>query len=302
MPPSSEEFTKEWNLYSSRHNVDDNGQWVYYPWLNKWVRILNELEFKQLRSSRNKNKINVEEQNELEDKTVVVIGLSVGQSAAIALAMEGSVGTLRLVDFDELDLSNLNRLRAGVHQIGERKTRIAARSIAEIDPYLKTEIYEDGAQPENLDFLLEGADILLEECDSLPIKILARLRAREKGIPVIMDTSDRGMLDIERFDLESDRPLFHGNAGEINLETLNNLNKQSAMQLMMAIVDYPKVSDRLKESYAELGKSFVSWPQLASEVMSGGAHAAEAARRILLKEDIPSGRYYLGLSEIIHLH
>lgn len=60
----------------------------------------------------------------------------------------------------------------------------------------------------------------------------------------------------------------------------------------MAVVDYPSVSERLKSSYAEMGKTLVSWPQLASEVIAGGAHAAEATRRILLNQAMPSGRYY----------
>ena len=42
------------------------------------------------------------------------------------------------------------------------------------------------------------------------MKVLLRERARELRMPVVMETSDRGVLDVERFDLEPDRPLLHG--------------------------------------------------------------------------------------------
>ena len=65
----------------------------------------------------------------------------------------------------------------------------------------------------------------------------------------------------------------------------------------MQLVDYPNLSDRLKESYALLGSELVTWPQLAADVMAGGGHAAEAARRILLNLPMPSGRYYVELDK-----
>lgn len=66
-------------------------------------------------------------------------------------------------------------------------------------------------------------DLLIDECDGFDIKILARIKAKELKIPVVMEANDRCMLDVERFDLEPDRPLLHGLIGELNLETLKSL-------------------------------------------------------------------------------
>jgi len=50
-------------------------------------------------------------------------------------------------------------------------------------------------------FLMDSTSVI-EECDSLDMKFLVREAARDRQIPVIMETSDRGVLDVERFDLE----------------------------------------------------------------------------------------------------
>ncbi|MGB1031398.1 MAG: ThiF family adenylyltransferase, partial [Flavobacteriales bacterium] len=113
----------------------DYGVWVYYPWLRKLVHLLDEKEFVECRTNRNKYKITAEEQEVLSKKVVGVVGLSVGQSVSLTMAMERSFGELRIADFDDLELTNLNRIRTGVHNLGLPKTTIVAREIAEIDPF-----------------------------------------------------------------------------------------------------------------------------------------------------------------------
>lgn len=291
---------------SSGLSLEQLGNWVYYPWRNTLVRILEEKDFIRLRTIRNKYKITDEEQEQLYGKTVGVIGLSVGQSVAISLAMERCFGELRIADFDVLDLSNMNRIRTGLYNIGIKKSWLVAREIAEIDPYLKVTLFSYGVNDKNLDdfFSLDGKlDLLIEECDSLPIKILSRLKAKEMKIPVLMDTSDRGMMDIERFDLESKRPIFHGFLESFGTEEklLEKLPDQGK-EIMIALLQYDNLSERVKFSFTELGKSITSWPQLASSVLMGGAACCHYARMILLGQKVASGRYYIDLDAIIDFH
>lgn len=296
MPMSDEqrlERAREWV------KTGDPGVWVYYPWLDTAVRTLSEEMFRTVRSSRNRYKIKDAEQENLREKTVGIIGLSVGQSAAVTLAMEGVGGTLRLADFDHLDLSNLNRLRAGIHQLGLPKTVLAAREIAEIDPFIKVELFHEGLTPENALTFLSGLDLVVEECDSLPIKILVRKYAQKLKLPVIMDTSDRGMVDVERFDLEPERPIFHGKLENWEGRDPSTFTPEDRVQLLFSLVDYNSASDRAKGSFAEIGKSITTWPQLASAVTLGGAMMTDTARRILLSNQVESGRYYIDLEHLI---
>src|SRR5262249_14376912 len=142
-----------------------------------------------------------------------VIGLSAGFSCALTLALEGIGKEFRLADFDTMSLSNMNRVPASVADIGLSKCVIIARRMFEIDPYLEVSILPRGVREDSVDdFLLreERLDLLVEECDDLVIKVLARERARAHRIPVITETNDRGMVDIERFDLDPERPILHG--------------------------------------------------------------------------------------------
>ncbi|MGW3312396.1 hypothetical protein ACWDG9_38105 [Streptomyces sp. NPDC001073] len=71
---------------------DAYGRWVWYPWSGRLVHVLAEEEFRLVRTDRNRDKITREQQQVLLRRRVGVIGLSVGSSAALALAMEGVGG------------------------------------------------------------------------------------------------------------------------------------------------------------------------------------------------------------------
>ncbi len=283
-------------------NIDEYGVWVYYPWCNKLVHILDEDEFIEVRTNRNKNKITREEQNLLATKKVGVIGLSVGQSVSVTMAMERCFGEIRLADFDTLDLTNCNRIRTPVYNLGLSKAVITAREIAELDPFLKVVCFMDGITDENIDdFMTKDGklDLIVEECDSVEIKVLTRVKAKQYAIPVVMEMSDRCMIDVERFDLEPDLKMFQGKLDHLDLTNLKDLSPQQKMAYMYPMVSGENVSLRLKESVGELGKTLSAWPQLASAVVLGGGASTDVVRRILLNLTHVSGRFYFDIEQLI---
>ncbi len=287
----------------SGRKLRDYGSWVFYPWSDRLVHVLDEEEFSVVRTDRNRNKITREEQAVLATKKIGVIGLSVGQSVSVTMALERCFGEIRLADFDTLDLSNLNRIRSGTHSLGLNKAIVTAREIAELDPYLKVICFTDGLTRENMDaFFTEGGklDILVEECDSVDIKILARQKAKSLGIPVVMDMSDRGCLDVERFDLEPERPLMHGWIVHLDLEAATlPMTAEEKVPYMLPISGVDTLSPRMKASVIELGHTVNTWPQLATSVVLGGALAGDTVRRIALDQFHASGRWFVDLEEIV---
>lgn len=279
------------------------GTWAWYPWSGRLVHVLPREEFRRVRTDRNRGKIATAEQEWLLARRIGVVGLSVGNSAALTCAMEGIAGSFHLADFDTLGLSNLNRLRAGVHELGLPKTVLCARQMYEIDPYLDIELWHEGLTEDTIDAFFgttdRPLDLVIEECDTPWVKTATREHARRRRIPVLMDTNDRGMLDVERFDLEPDRPLFHGRGGELTAEEVRRLAPADSLAYLLRICDESRLSPPMKDALGLIGRTLSSWPQLASGVTLGGALVTDTARRILLGAPVPSGRYYTDLEELV---
>jgi molybdopterin/thiamine biosynthesis adenylyltransferase len=279
------------------------GTWCYFPWRRAVIHLLDHERFFAVRTNRNRNKITAEEQALLAQKRIGVVGLSVGAAAALVLAQEGLCGELRIADFDVIELSNLNRLRTSLLHLGESKAHVAARELAETDPYLTVRVFPEGVTEDNLErFLLEGGplDVLVEECDTLPMKLRVREAARAHGIPVVMDTNDRGLLDIERFDREPERPLLHGLLGTFTAASARTLDATARRELFFSFFGgQDQLSPRLHESMPRIGKELVSFPQLGSDVHLGAALVAHAVREILLGRLVTSGRYRVDLHELV---
>ena len=265
-------------------------RWAYYPWRRAVVAVLGPLGFRALRLDRNRNNITTQEQARLRALTVGVAGLSVGQIIAHTLAAQGLCGGIRLADFDELELSNLNRVPATVFDLGLNKAHVAARRIAELDPYLRVDVCAAGITVDTVDAFLDGLDIVVEECDSLEMKAVLRIGARDRHIPVLMATSDRGMVDVERFDQEPERPILHGLLGQLDLGLLPGMSSREKIPHMLRHLDAERISPRTAASLIEIDRTLSTWPQLASDVGIGASALAEAVRRIGLGEPLRSGR------------
>ncbi len=300
---SQGEISEKITAHLSGIDPHQYGVWVYYPWSDRLVHLLDEHEFVAMRTNRNKYKITDKEEDTLATKRVGVVGLSVGQSVSLTMAMERTFGELRIADFDDLEITNLNRLRSGVHNMGLLKTVLVAREIAEIDPFLKVTCFHEGITEDNLDsFLLDNGklDVLIDECDGVDIKIACRIAARKYRIPVLMEASDRGTIDIERFDLEPDRPILHGYIEHLDVSKVKGLKTmEEKLPFILPIVGIETMSARLKASAVEIGQSIATWPQLASAVTMGGGITADICRKVLLGQLSVSGRYFFDVDDFI---
>lgn len=271
------------------------GRWAFYPWRRTAVSVLGPRGFRVLRLDRNRNSITAAEQDRLRALSIGVAGLSVGHIVAHTLAMQGVCGNLRLADFDELELSNLNRVPATVFDLGVNKAHVAARRIAELDPYLPVEVFETGLNAETLDAFVDGLDIVVEECDSLHMKAVLRVAAQQRRIPVLMATSDRGIVDVERFDDEPGRPILHGLLGQLDIDLLPGMTNREKIPHILRHLEADRLSARIAASLIEIDKSVSTWPQTAADVGIGACALTEAVRRIGLGEHLRSGRTRLDI-------
>ncbi|HVX46393.1 MAG TPA: Rv1355c family protein [Mycobacteriales bacterium] len=279
--------------------LEESPRWVHYPWRRSLVALLGPRSFRRLRLDRNRNKITAAEQDRLGALRIGVVGLSVGHAIAHTIALEGLCGSIRLADFDELELSNLNRIPATVFDLGLNKAVLAARRIAELDPYLPVEVVPGGVIAATMPDFVAGLDLIVEECDSLDIKVRIRELARAAGIPVVMETSDRGLIDVERFDLEPDRPLFHGLLGDVRSSDLAGLSTQDKVPHVLRILEPGELSARMAASMVEVDETLTTWPQLGSDVTLGAATVATVIRRIGQDGSRSSGRGRVDLTATV---
>lgn len=274
--------------------------YVYFPWRNTVQKILKEEYFVFLRTHRNRYKLTLSEQQQLAKKNVLIVGQSVGKSVAVALALERIAGKLVIADFDSLQLSNMNRVQASVLDLGKSKVQIAYEQIKEQDPFLNVVRISEGITANNLPQILkdEKIDLIVEECDDLEIKKQTRLFAKKMQIPLVMETSDKCMVDVERFDRIPNLPIFLGRVEMAENMEFTSMHILEKINFMKRYLDYDLMSHEMKISYSEFGKTIGAWPQLGSEVIMGGAIVAFVVKRILLGDLSINGRYYVDLHSI----
>ena len=285
-----------------RGPLAEHGRWVYYPWLGVVAHVLPENDFWIVRTARNRNLITREEQEKFYNAVIGIGGLSVGSSVATAIVLQGGGRHIRLADFDRLALSNTNRVKAGVQDLGQLKVVMAARQIYEINPYATVEIFPDGLTPKNIGRFFAGPpklDIVIDELDNLAVKYLIREQAKKHRLAVVMaaDNGDNAVVDMERYDLNPKTPYFHGRMGKVTYEQLKNLDKFGIGKMITKHVGPENVTERMQQSLLQMGKTIVSWPQLGGAALVNGAAVAYCVRKILNGQPLERDRALVSLDE-----
>src|SRR6266853_852479 len=115
-----------------------------------------------------------EGQNRLKAARVLCIGAGgLGSPAALYLAAAG-VGTLGIVDFDDVDLSNLQRqILHGTKDIGRGKLESAKDRLHDINPQIETELHKCRFSSENASQLVARYDVVVDGSDNFPTRYLS---------------------------------------------------------------------------------------------------------------------------------
>ncbi|CEL95685.1 unnamed protein product [Vitrella brassicaformis CCMP3155] len=128
-----------------------------------------------------------EGQSKVRGSFVVVIGLGgVGSHCAVSLARSG-VGHIRIVDFDRVSLSSLNRHACATRrEVGLSKTEAIRRCIHAISPHTKVDARETLFELSQAESLLEGRPDYVVDCiDNVPTKVDLIAYCVEHSLPLI---------------------------------------------------------------------------------------------------------------------
>jgi molybdopterin/thiamine biosynthesis adenylyltransferase len=125
-------------------------------------------------------------QRRLLESTVLVIGAGgLGSPVALYLAAAG-VGNLRIVDFDVVDESNLQRqILHGIDRVGRAKVESARQTIAAINPDVVVDAHRLRLAAANVIGLIEDCDVIVDGADNFPTRYLVNDASLRTRTPVV---------------------------------------------------------------------------------------------------------------------
>ena len=111
--------------------------------------------------------IDIEGQQKINDSTILIIGMGgLGSPSALYLAAAG-VGHLVIADFDQVELSNLQRqIIHRTADIGDDKVNSAKTKLLELNPNITVTVVNEIMHSDNLASLIKDVDIVLDGTDN----------------------------------------------------------------------------------------------------------------------------------------
>ena len=185
----------------------------------------------------------------LKKAKVCILGLGgLGSNVAILLARSG-IGYLKLVDFDIVEASNLNRQQYRISHIGMKKTEAIRTIIKEINPFVEIETLDVKVDRENILSIVGDIEIVVEAFDIAETKAMAIEELLTNGNKMLVSAS--GMAGL-------------GSANEI-------------------------ITRKIRDNFYLVGDNYSDYEEysgiMSTRVMICAAHQANIVLRIILGEE-----------------
>ncbi|MCE5192188.1 MAG: sulfur carrier protein ThiS adenylyltransferase ThiF [Actinomycetia bacterium] len=135
------------------------------------------------------------ESHDLSASRVAILGCGGLGSNVASMLVRAGVGSLTLVDFDRVELGNLNRQLYFRDELGQMKTDALSHTLWRIDPNVALRLETVCICPENLLELVRGADVIVEAVDGAEAKamIMNECLARLPDVPLVAASGLAGL-------------------------------------------------------------------------------------------------------------
>lgn len=121
----------------------------------------------------------------LASKVLLLGAGGLGSPAALYLAAAG-VGTIGIVDMDEVDASNLQRqILHNIDRIGDRKVDSAKKTLTMLNPDVNVVTYDTRLDASNIIDIISGYDVVVDGADNFPSRYVLNDASVKLGIPVV---------------------------------------------------------------------------------------------------------------------
>lgn len=185
----------------------------------------------------------------LKKAKVCILGLGgLGSNVAVLLARAG-IAYLKLVDFDTVEASNLNRQQYRITHVGMKKTEAIKTIIKEINPFVEVKTLDIKVDRENISSIVEDIEIVVEAFDRAETKAMAIEELLINGDKILVSAS--GMAGL-------------GSANEI-------------------------ITRKIRDNFYLVGDNYSDYEEysgiMSTRVMICAAHQANIVLRIILGEE-----------------
>ena len=185
----------------------------------------------------------------LKKAKVCILGLGgLGSNVAVLLARSG-IGYLKLIDFDVVEASNLNRQQYRISHIGMKKTEAIRTIIKEINPFVEVKTLDIKVDRENILSIVGDVEIVVEAFDVAETKAMAIEELLINGNKMLVSAS--GMAGI-------------GSANEI-------------------------ITRKVRDNFYLIGDNYSDYEEysgiMSTKVMLCAAHQANVVLRLILGEE-----------------
>ncbi|EJU08428.1 sulfur carrier protein ThiS adenylyltransferase ThiF [Fusobacterium hwasookii] len=185
----------------------------------------------------------------LKKAKVCILGLGgLGSNVAVLLARAG-IGCLKLIDFDVVEASNLNRQQYRISHIGMKKTKAIKNILKEINPFVEVEVLDIEVDRENILSVVEDIEIVVEAFDRAETKAMTIEELLTSGNKILVSAS--GMAGI-------------GSANEI-------------------------ITRKVRDNFYLIGDNYSDYEEysgiMSTRVMICAAHQANIVLRLILGEE-----------------
>ncbi len=207
-------------------------------YLDRFLQVLDEEQIKKLFSAR-----------------VIIFGVGGVGSALAQFLVRSGIQNLDLVDFDRIDITNLNRqLLAFRSNVGQIKVEVLKKQLLDINPNLRIDIYPIKLSEDNIDkFSLNKYDIILDCIDDVKAKKILIKYAYENNIYIISAMgAGKRYLEYPQFEISDIKKTLYDPLAKVirkfcSSERINKLDvcytKQKASEIdcqnILSVVYYP---------------------------------------------------------------
>lgn len=138
----------------------------------------------------------------LQKSKVIVYGIGGVGSFVVEGLVRAGIGYIVLVDFDVIDITNINRQIHALHStVGKRKIDIMKERVLDINPNVKVEIFDRNSLENEEDLINNTYSYAVDAVDNVSTKIKLIEKAKKENIPVISAMGVGNRLDFSKLEI-----------------------------------------------------------------------------------------------------